>query len=133
MLIYRDTDLGIEVSIDFDRWDAFYFRGERAVWKWQVSDLSHEVLAKGDDLTTVAPTSEINALQALGDFLDNWAYAVQKMEKTGNPIQEDIEKFPSSLFEAASGDVWLQFAEAIREATSQDIPCGGYAALGVAT
>lgn len=115
MLIYRDTELGLEVKIEFDRYDSFHGYQSRSQWRWEISDTSSEIVASGDDLRTSEPSNELTAIRSFTTFLFNWADAVKHMEETGEQW-DHISLFPSEMYEAAGGEVWHTFACTLRNA-----------------
>lgn len=65
------TGSGLAFSVAFDRWDAF--QHDRARWCWEIrsdGDSDHgEVIARGDDLTTVCPDYRPNIIEALSTLM----------------------------------------------------------------
>lgn len=101
-LIY-ETDEGVAVSVEFDRYD-----GHQKRYKWRIYDHDQgSTLAEGDDLA-IGSGGDQEALRALIGFIGAWAESIDHEERTGGK-GENSDMFPRSLHDDAMSD-WGDWA-----------------------
>lgn len=112
---------GLDVSVTFDRWDAL--QNNRARWTYRIAAAgTTDVLAEGDDLTTVVPGQRVpnypDALETLLTFLAAHLEAVSYSHRTGRPLTEldSGTLFPPAIAErtSLSGDDVTLWAELLK-------------------